>query len=190
MIRARILAVVLMVAPAGMVAETVRSEKPFQNGGRIEMQLSGGDYVVRAGTADKIVVTAETDKEYEGHRVHADISIVGQIAKIRTDGPHSNFHVVIEIPPETNLRIRLSAGDMRVKGINGNKDIESHAGDLDIDVGDPDIYREVDASVGAGDLNAPSFGVNKGGLFRSFHQTRKGHLSFHAHLGAGEMNLH
>jgi hypothetical protein len=182
--------VVMMLAPAVMLAETVRSEKPFQNGGRIEMQLSGGDYEIRSGTADKIVVTAETDAEYEGHKVHADITTVGQIAKIHTEGPHSNFHVVIEIPPQTNLRIRLSAGDMRVKGITGNKDIESHAGDLDIDVGDPDSYREVDASVGAGDLNAPGFGVNQGGLFRSFHQTRKGHLSFHAHLGAGDLNLH
>jgi hypothetical protein len=182
--------VVLMLAPTGMLAETVRSEKPFQNGGRIEMQLSGGAYVVRAGATDKIVVTAETDTEYEGHKVRADITTVGQIAKIHTEGPHSNFNVVIEIPPQANLYIRLSAGDLRVKGITGNKDIESHAGDLDIDVGDPDSYRTVDASVGAGDLNAGPFGVNKGGLFRSFHQTRKGHLAFHAHLGAGDLNLH
>lgn len=190
MTRAAVLGLILMFAPLALPAETVHSEKSFQNGGRVEMQLSGGDYEVRAGAADKIVVTAETDTEYEGHRVRADVNVVGNIAKIQTDGPHSNFHVVIEIPPETNLYIRLSAGDLRVKGITGNKDIESHAGDLDIDVGDPDSYRTVDASVGAGDLNAPGFGINKGGLFRSFRQTRKGHLRLHAHLGAGDLNLH
>lgn len=187
---ATLLAAVLVFVPVGMLAETVHSEKSFRNGGRIEMQLSGGDYEVRAGAADRIVVTATADGEYERPRVRADVTAIGQIAKIHTDGPHSNFHVVIEIPPQTNLYIRLSAGDMRVRGITGNKDIESHAGDLDIDVGDPDSYRTVDASVGAGDLNAPSFGVNKGGLFRSFRQTRKGHLTLHAHLGAGDLNLH
>ena len=179
-----------MLAPAALPAESVHSEKSFQNGGRVEMQLSGGDYEVRAGAADKIVVTATSDNEDSGKRVRADITAIGNIAKIYTDGPHSNFHVVIEIPPETNLYIRLSAGDLRVKRITGNKDIESHAGDLDIDVGDPDSYRSVDASVGAGDLNAGPFNVSKGGLFRSFRQTRKGHLSLHAHLGAGDLNLH
>ena len=178
-----------MLAPVAVTAETVHSEKAFQNHGRVEMQLSGGDYEVRAGAPDKITVTASADED-SGKAVRADVSVVGSIAKIHTDGPHSNFHVVIEIPPETNLYIRLTAGDMRVKGITGNKDIESHAGDLNIDVGDPDSYRSVDASVGAGDLNAPGFGVNKGGLFRSFRQTRKGHLSLHAHLGAGDLNLY
>ena len=185
--RTAILAAGLVFAPALLTAETAHSEKTFQNGGRIQMYLSGGDYDVRAGATDKIIVTASAD--FEG-KVRADIATNGNVATIRTDGPHSNFHVVIEVPPKTDLYIRLSAGDMRVKNIAGNKDIESHAGDLDIDVGDPDSYGRVDASVGAGDLNAPGFSVNKGGLFRSFHQVRKGQLTFHAHLGAGDLNLH
>jgi hypothetical protein len=184
-----LLAAILLLTTIA-VAESVRSEKPLQNHGRVEMRLSGGDYEVRAGATDKIVVTATSDGESSNKKVRADVTVLGgAIAKIQTDGPHSNFHVVIEIPPETNLYIRLTAGDLRVKGITGNKDIESHAGDLNIDAGDPDSYREVDASVGAGDLNAPTFGVSKGGLFRSFRQTRKGHLKLHAHLGAGDLNL-
>ena len=190
MTRATFLAAVLILAPIAVTAESVHAEKTFQNHGRVEMQLSGGDYEVRAGAADKIVVTATSDQDFGGKAVRADVTILGTIAKIHTDGPHSNFHVVIEIPPETNLYIRLTAGYMRLKGITGNKDIESHAGDLSIDVGDPDSYRTVDASVGAGDLNAPCFGVNKGGLFRSFRQERKGHFTLHAHLGAGDLNLH
>ena len=185
--RAAILAAVLMFVPA-VLAESVHSEKSFANGGRIQMYLSGGDYDVRAGASDKIVVTASADDDSK--RVRADVTINGNEARIRTDGPHSNFHVVIEVPPKTDLYIRLTAGDMRVKHIAGNKDIESHAGDLDIDVGDPDSYGRVDASVGAGDLSASPFNVEKGGLFRSFHQVRKGQLTFHAHLGAGDLNLH
>src|SRR5579859_5867174 len=131
--RAAILAAVLMFVPAVILAESVHSEKSFQNGGRVQMYLSGGDYDVRAGATDKIVVTASADGET---KVRADITANGNVATIRTNGPHSNFHVVIEIPPKTDLYIRLTAGDLRVKSIAGNKDIESHAGDMDIDVGD------------------------------------------------------
>jgi hypothetical protein len=185
--RAAILAAVLTFAPVVLRAESVHSEKSFANGGRVQMYLSGGDYEVRAGASDKIVVTASADGEA---KFRGDISANGNVATIRTDGPHSNFHVVIEVPPKTDLYIRLTAGDMRVKSITGNKDIESHAGDLDIDVIDPDSYGRVDASVGAGDLNASPFNVSKDGLFRSFHQQRKGQLTFHAHLGAGDLSLH
>lgn len=188
--RAAILAIWLIAMSGAVPADdggTVHSEKAFANGGRIEMYLSGGDYDVRAGTSDKIAVTATSDQP---GKITAGITANGNVATVRTSGPHENFHVVIEVPPKTDLYIRLTAGDMRVKNISGNKDIESHAGDLDIDVGDPDSYGRVDASVGAGDLNASPFHVEKGGLFRSFHQQRKGQLTLHAHLGAGDLNLH
>jgi len=190
--RAAILAAVLTFAPVMLRAESVHSEKSFQNGGRVQMHLSGGDYEVRAGSSDKIVVTASADDESK--KVKADIIVNDDVAKIRTAGPHSNFHVVIEVPPETHLYIRLSAGDMRVKGISGNKDIETHAGDLDIDAGDPNSYGQVDVSVKVGDLNPGPFDASKGasrsGFFRSLRQTRKGQLRLHAHVGAGDLNLH
>jgi hypothetical protein len=69
------------------------------------------------------------------------------------------------LPTRSGLRVRLTAGDLTVEGIEGNKDIESHAGDLTIDVGRAEDYHRVDASLWAGDLQAPPFNVSKGGLF-------------------------
>jgi hypothetical protein len=51
-------------------------------------------------------------------------------------------------------------------------------------------YRSVDASVYAGDLDAPAFGACTGGLFRSLHWSGTGAYKLHAHVGAGDLELH
>jgi hypothetical protein len=62
------------------------------------------------------------------------------------------------------------------------------AGDITIIVGDPADYATIDASVNAGDLNAPAFGVRKGGLLRSMHKTQKdGSYTLRARLWAGNI---
>ena len=72
------------------------------------------------------------------------------------------------MPERSDLYVRLTAGDIRIEDIRGNKDIELHAGDVRIDVGRADDYNSVDASVWAGDIKAEPFNTIKGGLFRSF----------------------
>jgi hypothetical protein len=168
----------------------LRVEKVFQTNGQIRMQLGGGDYEVRAGSADRIVIEWTVKNDAAAAKVKTKINIVGSSAKIKTSGPHGHSHAVIEVPAVTNLIIRHMAGDMSVRGIAGNKDVASHAGDLDIYVGNANDYSRVDASVKFGDLNASPFGTSKGGIFRSFHHQGNGRYVLRAHLGAGDLNLH
>ncbi len=88
-----------------------------------------------------------------------------------------------------DLRIRLTAGALTVNGIRGDKDIESNAGDVIVDVGKSSDWSQVDASVTAGDLSAPVFDANKGGLFRSLHWRGPGKYRLHVSLMAGSLNL-
>jgi DUF4097 and DUF4098 domain-containing protein YvlB len=114
----------------------------------------------------------------------------GNSADLRVENtPHDNFHATIEVPALTDLRIRLTAGDLRVSGIKGDKDIEAHAGDLNISVGSSSDWGDVDASVTAGDINASPFRASKGGLFRSLRWQGPGKYKLHAHLMAGDINL-
>ena len=111
--------------------------------------------------------------------------------RIATDGPkNQNLKFVIQVPKQSDLYVRLTAGDLRIAGIRGNKDVELRAGDLDIDVGSADDYKKVDASLWAGDLKASAFNIVKEGLFRSFEWTGKGTYRLHAHLMAGDMRLY
>jgi len=58
-----------------------------------------------------------------------------------------------------------------------------------MDVGNPEDYSYVEASVTSGGIEAVPFGEDHGGLFRSFHKTGNGKYKLHAHVGAGDLNL-
>ena len=95
----------------------------------------------------------------------------------------------MEVPSRADLYIRLTAGDLRLQNVEGTKDLESHAGELDIDVGRADDDGRVDASVWAGELNAAPYRITKEGLFRSFDWSGTGRYRLHARLKAGEIRL-
>jgi hypothetical protein len=162
------------------------NEKPFVSGGRIVMYLEGGDYEVRAAADNRIRVMlsgniGKTKVEINTNGTHADVTV--------KDTPHNNFHATIEVPKAADLGIRLSAGNLIVAAVTGNKDIESHAGNAEISVGDPNDYSSVDASVKAGNIDADAFGGSKSGLFRHFKWSGRGKYTLQAHLGAGNLEL-
>ena len=177
----------LLVAPIALVGQTSGSpaEKDFVSGGKIAMTLESGDYKILASSDNRIHV-----RWNEASRTRVKLTTNGNSAELREENtPHNNFHATIEVPALTDLRIRLTAGDMSVTGIKGDKDIEIHAGDLNLSVGNSSDWGDVDASVTAGDINASPFQASRGGLFRSFHWKGPGKYRLHVHLTAGDVNL-
>ncbi len=163
------------------------AEKAFVSAGQIHLNLSAGDYTIKAGRPDRIRVEWRTPCEEPG-RVAIDADTDRKTATIATDGSH--ITVVIEVPSVSNLRVDLSAGDLRVTGITGNKDLSSWAGDIDVEVQHPDDYRSVNARVTAGDITARQFGVALGGLFRSFSWNGPGQYALRVRLTAGDLRLY
>ena len=162
------------------------SEKPFVSGGKIDMQLSGGGYEIRPAVDNKIRVTLGGN----AGSASVGIAVSGTHANLVVkDTPRSNFKATIEVPKAADLVIRLSAGELLMSAITGNKDIESTAGNIEIAVGDPGEYSSVDASLKAGDINAGVFGGSKSGLFPHFSWSGKGKYTIRARLGAGNLTL-
>jgi len=184
-------AALLIGGSAGQEARTSDSlVRSFVSNGRIRMNLSAGDYRIVGTPADRIRVEWSVRDAAQLPRVRVGADVRGGEAALSTDSPdNSRFKVVVQVPSQADLYVRLTAGDLRVENIRGNKDIELHAGDVDIDVGRPDDYQHVDASVWAGDLTAAPFNVYKGGLFRSFDWSGKGRYRLHAKLKAGDLRL-
>ena len=163
------------------------AEKDFVSGGRIKMTLESGDYKILASSDNRIHVRWN---EASARGVRVKLATNDKSAELRVENtPHNNFHATIEVPALADLRIRLTAGDMSVTGVKGDKDIEIHAGDLNISVGNSSDWGDVDASVTAGDINALPFQASKGGLFRSVHWKGPGKYRLHIHLMAGDVNL-
>ena len=189
MIAAALFLTTLSVSTAYLRAQGTGSpaEKDFVSGGKVEMTLESGDYKIRASSDNRIHVRWN---EASAKGVRVKLTTNGKSADLRVeDTPHNNFHAIIEVPALTDVRIRLTAGDLSVSGVKGDKDIELNAGDLNISVGSSSDWGDVDASVTAGDIHAPAFQEARGGLFRSFKWKGPGKYRLHAHLMAGDINL-
>jgi hypothetical protein len=158
---------------------------------KLSLDLRSGDYSIVASNGEKMSVRTTGDRAEKGREVSLTFKHMNNHAELRmTGGPTNNGPSIrIEVPKSSNLYVRLPFGDLDIQGVSGDKDVELHAGDLNIEVGNPADYAHVDASVGAGDINAGPFGENRDGLFRSFEKTGPGRYRLHAHVGAGDLNL-
>lgn len=164
-------------------------DKAFPKAGVIRMKLAAGDYRISGRSEERIRVAWRADRPEDAARLRAEATVTGNTAIIATSGFKNGLHFTIDVPSRSDIDIDLSAGDLEVRGIEGNKKVESWAGDVSIDIGQPEQYRVVEASVRAGDLNAVPFKVSKGGLMRSFSWTGKGPYSLHAKLFAGDLTV-
>ena len=165
-------------------------ERSFASGGRIRMELSAGDYRISGSPDEKVHVEWDVRDPDDLRRVRVTPALAGKDGTLEITGPRQHFHVRIRVPERTDLIVRLTAGDLKIDGIQGNKDIESHAGDLEIEMGPVADLRHVEASVWAGDLNARTLKISKGGLFRSLKWDGTGRYEVQAHLKAGDLRLY
>ncbi|MGH9495767.1 MAG: hypothetical protein ACRD3B_12275 [Candidatus Sulfotelmatobacter sp.] len=160
-------------------------ETKFTSGGRIRMDLcpSRVDLV----GSNESVVRVSYHPERDDVKVRLQVS--GDSADLSvTSCPHP-FRITIAVPKASGLYVRMFAGELNLSDVTGDKDIVLHFGHLNMDVGSPEKYGRVEASVNSGDLQASAFGVSKGGLFRSFDQKGPGNFRLYAHMGAGELAL-
>jgi hypothetical protein len=165
-------------------------QQKFVSGGSIRMHLSAGGYTVSAGNADNIVVTYHANSAEQLGRVKVEIKVGSSSADIYVyDTPHNNFSATIEVPRRSNLWARLTAGELDIEDIEGDKDLEMWAGQIDLEILHPDQYGHRDASVIAGSVESSAFNISKGGLFRSFHEQGPGKYRLHAHVTTGDIDL-
>src|SRR5262249_21143323 len=150
-----------------------------------------GDYHIVGRTEERVRLDWSVRDPDALAKVRARAEVRDREVKITTEGPaNKGLRFTIEVPSRSDLYVRLTAGDVTIEDIRGNKDVELRAGDLRIDVGQAADYRNVDASLWAGDIKASAFQIFKGGLFRSFQWAGSGPYRLHAHLLAGDLHLY
>jgi len=183
----------LIAAPALQATQESRAsdslERPFVTNGRIRMDLSAGEYRISGSPDNRIRLDWRVRDADQLWRVKTRVDVRGSDATVMTDGPTNHFKVAIQVPTRSDVYIRLTAGELRLERVEGNKDVELHAGELDIDVNRAEDYHSVDASLWAGEIHAAPFHISKEGLFRSFDWRGQGPYRLHAKLKAGEIRL-
>jgi hypothetical protein len=181
----------LAMAPKTVdIAETGKQpiEISFPSGGSLRMDLCSSGVEIRGVEENIVRLSYESEKDTSGVKVRLKTS--GSEASLEVDRcPHENFRITVEVPRQADLHVRMVAGQLDVKGIKGNKDLELSFGQLGVEVGRKEDYAHVDASVVTGEVDGAPFDVSKGGLFRSFERKGTGTYRLHAHVGAGQVSL-
>lgn len=182
----RLLATALCLC-ASLCAAPPTVEKPFAPGGRVVLHLEAGGYVLEASPDDMIRVTCEG---HESDHVRVDVTTHGKDGEVDVSRtPRNIFRARIQVPARCDLKVKMSAGELVIRGIEGHKDLYLRAGELQVAVPDPEVYRTVKASVLAGEINARAFGKNKGGLFRGLELDGPGQYHLKAKVLAGEIDF-
>jgi hypothetical protein len=159
-------------------------------GARLRLHVRSGDIRILGTDEHKISVDVSGRNSDRARDLRVTLKERGGATDVRiSGGPKNDIRLTIRIPRETDLYARIPFGEVHVENVRGDKDIELHAGDLIVQVGDAADYGHVDASVLAGDLDGRPFGENRGGLFRSFKKSGEGRHRLHAHVGAGDLTL-
>ena len=162
----------------------------FSSGGRLDLNLRSGEVTVRGTDENKVKVRFDPKNSEDLKYVRVSFKAAGHNGTLKiSGGPRNDFRIRIDIPKNSDLRLRVAAGDVNVEDLVGDKDVEMWAGDLTMRVGSASDYGKVDASVRAGDLDMGPFGVSKSGLFRSYETTGTGTHRLHVHVTAGDVEL-
>jgi hypothetical protein len=178
----------LAFAASAQVSADYSASFDVPPGQEIRMELSAGEYRIVGRSGAQVRVSWSGDNRRDLDRVKVRFKTGRGRAELETDRTN-DVHVVIEVPSNANLHIRLSAGELSVSGIEGNKDIGMTAGELRVDVGDPAKYKDVHSSVRIGEITARPFNVKKEGFFREFSLKGNGTYSLRATVGVGEVVL-
>lgn len=165
-------------------------EADFPAGGELRLDIRSGELVVKGIDENKVRVHFAGSSSDQLRDVEVRLKTSGSRGELQVSGgPRNNFRIVVEVPKVVNLHLRMPFGEATVEQLTGSKDVEIHAGDLTVEVGEAGEYGHVDASVLSGDLEAGPFSVSKSGLFRSFEKQGGGRYRLHAHVGAGDLTL-
>lgn len=184
----------LAFAQSKRVEATNLPDHPFQmeypSGSQLNLRLRSGDVRVVGTNDNKISVRVDAKNLEEARKVKVVFDRSDSSTRLRVSGgPKNDTQIVVEVPKSTGLFVRMPAGQLEISDVVGDKDVQIHAGELILHVGDPADYSQVDASVMTGDIDAPPFHEDHGGFFRSFHKSGNGKYRLHAHVGAGDLTL-
>jgi hypothetical protein len=168
---------------------------PLQSRAVLQIDSKPAGLEIVATDTDELHVSCTASTSDTAGDVSLHFSPTANGGKLSIKGPefHHNgdgIQVKIEVPRRTNLAVRMFAGEVKVEGVKGDKDIEIGAGQITISPIHESDYRSVNASVSIGEVQARAFGVDKGGFFRSFKKkSATGDYRLEAHVTTGQIDL-
>jgi hypothetical protein len=162
----------------------------FTPRGQLDLRIRPAEVHIIGSDEDRIVVRVAGKQGLDSKDVQARFEKHGNSGVLEiTGGPRNDVTITVQVPKESNLVVRVFAGDVEIRDVVGDKDVELNFGALRIGVGDATGYSSVKASVSSGEIDAKPFGESRGGLFRSLEKSGNGKYKLKAYVGAGRLRL-
>jgi hypothetical protein len=162
----------------------------FAPRGQIDLRIRPAEIHVIGSDEDRIVVRVAGKQGLDSKDVQARFEKHGNSGVLEINGgPRNDVTITVQVPKESNLVVRVFAGDVEIRDVVGDKDAELNFGSLRIGLGDATDYSSVKASVSSGEIDAKPFGESRGGLFRSVEKSGNGRYKLRAYVGAGRLSL-
>jgi len=95
--------------------------------------------------------------------------------------------VQVSVPADASIAVNMSAGELRISGVHGDIGSLLRSGRMMIQLDGPEKFRSADGSVLAGQIQAPIFNRDKGGVLRRFVWTGHGMNHLFAHVSTGQL---
>jgi hypothetical protein len=187
-----IIGVTLLIV-AGVVywwSERIADGSRLPSTNSVKMRIASGGVTIVGIRENDYRVTVENASPEIAKEAHIEIKRDKSPVDINLSNLPQGTRVRVEIPENSNLAVRMGAGELIIQGVHGNKYAMLRSGKLVIDVGSRDAYSTAQGSVLAGAIHAPAFSTDKGGMFR--YMSARGpnlRLSLDAHVSAGELVL-
>jgi hypothetical protein len=166
---------------------------PLRSGAVLAIDSRPAGLEIVGTDQDAIHVTCTADDMPSAKEIRIRLSGTADRAKLAITGAylkHGNLKIRIEVPRTTHLGVQMSAGQVKIEEVKGNKDVEIHAGQVSISSDHRWDYKSLDASVAIGQVDAQVYSTDKGGFFRSFHkENAEGEYHLRAHVTTGQIEL-
>jgi hypothetical protein len=168
-------------------------EAPLRSSATLSISSIAAGIEVVATDQNTVHVSCSADDVESARQTQVQLSETPSGVKLTLTGrhpKHGNITVRIEVPRRTNLGIQLTAGDVKVADVIGDKDFKLRAGAITVSSTHAADYKDVSASVSIGEVSVPADGESKGGYFREFRkQNPSGRYLLHAHVTTGKIVL-
>lgn len=157
----------------------------------VHLNIRSGEILIVGSDDQKITVDLSGKNADKFQDMKGRLSVDKHAAQLDvTGGPRNELEIIIHVPRNSDLTARIFAGEVNVEDVIGNKDLELHAGELNVNVGKAEDYGHVHVSVGVGQVDAEAFGPDsKAGFFRTISRDTAGKYSLRAHVGTGQLSV-
>jgi len=172
-------------------SQTATQGWDFAQGGKVTLHMRCGDLRILPTSDSRISLSYTMHSNHSDFigKVKPEFHVTASEANLLLEAPRNgNIDVELKVPARSNLYVRVFAGDISIGQIEGNQDVETHAGDIAIQMPEPVNYGLVEASTHAGDVSA-SFGKSKGWVGNSLKYDGPGQYRVHAHTFAGDIGF-